>query len=115
MGRNMKTVMQIRTQIRELCIRLNLPIRSCGNNFSLVRKSMSYGLFLNSAELQKNGVYLTILQKQEVRIHPSSVLFNLKPAFVVFNEVMETTKRYMRNITVVDPAWLVDASPTSFD
>jgi len=113
--RNMKTVMQIRSQLRELCIRLSIPIRNCGNNFSLVRKAMCYGLFLNSAELQKNGVYLTILQKQEVRIHPSSVLFNLKPAFVIFNEVMETSKRYMRHISVIDPTWLVEACPSNFD
>jgi len=112
---NMKTVLQIRLQLKELCVRHSIPIRNCGNNFSLVRKAMAHGLFLKSAELQRDGVYMTLIQKQEVRIHPSSVLFNLKPAFVIFNEVMETSKRYMRHISVVDPAWLVDASPTSFD
>jgi len=112
---NMKTVLQIRQQLKELCVRHNIPIKNCGNNFSLVRKSMAHGLFLNSAELQRDGVYMTMIQKQEVRIHPSSVLFNLKPAFVVFNEVMETSKRYMRHISVVDPEWLVDASPSLFD
>jgi len=113
--RNIKTVMQIRTQIKELCIRLQIPLQSCGPDFSKVRKSLCHGLFLNSAELQKNGSYMTIIQKQEVRIHPSSVLFNQKPAFVIFNEVMETSKCYMRNVSVVDPEWLVDACSKCFD
>jgi len=113
--KNMKTVLQIRSQLRDLCIRNHIQIKNCGNNYVAIRKSMSRGLFLNSAELQKDGIYQTMIQKQEVRIHPSSVLFNLKPAFVVFTEVVETSRRYMRHISVVDPSWLVDACPSCFD
>lgn len=113
--RNVKTVIQIRGQLRELCLRQNMPLSSCGPNFSLIRKAMCHGQFMHSAELQKSGTYLTMLQKQEVRIHPSSVLFNVKPSFVIFNEVVETSRRYMRHISVVDPEWLIEASPSLFD
>ena len=110
-----KTVVQIRNQLRELCVRSNITLQSCGNDFSLIRKALVSGMFLNSAERKKDGSYYTIVQKQQVHIHPSSVLFNQKPSFVIFNEVVETSKCYMRDLCVVDPAWLVNASPSCFD
>lgn len=113
--RNMTTVSKIKKQIREISVRSNITLKSCGTDYSLIRKALAAGMFMNSAERQKDGTYLTIKQRQQVQIHPSSVLFNSKPSFVVFNEVMETSKRYMRNLCVVDPTWLVQASPTYFD
>ncbi|XP_065676764.1 ATP-dependent RNA helicase DHX33 [Hydra vulgaris] len=102
-----KNVLQIRHQLRDLSLRLNLSIKSCGADYNSVRKALSSGLFMNSAERQIDGTYLTLLQKQTVSIHPSSVLFNSKPALVIFSEVVHTSKRYMRGLSIVDPSWLI--------
>ena len=102
-----KNVLQIRHQLRELCGRLNINIKSCGTDYTTVRKVLASGLFMNSAERQIDGSYLTLLQKQPVSIHPSSVLFNSKPSLIIFSEVVHTSKRYMRGLCIVDPTWLI--------
>ncbi|KAH9370997.1 hypothetical protein HPB48_019076 [Haemaphysalis longicornis] len=78
------------------------------------RKCLAAGLFTNVAELQKNGDYLTLDARKKVYIHPSSCLFQSSPACVVFTEMVETTKCYMRNLTLVDPDWLPDIAPQYF-
>lgn len=39
-------------------------------------------------------------------IHPSSVLFHSKPACIVFTELVQTGKRYVRQVTLVDSDWI---------
>jgi hypothetical protein len=39
---------------------------------------------------------LKLTSRQLVQIHPSSVLFNSKPSCVLFNELVKTSKTYMR-------------------
>ncbi|KAH7984805.1 hypothetical protein HPB49_025722 [Dermacentor silvarum] len=93
--KNMLKVIEIRSQLADL-------------------KCLASGLFTNVAELQKNGDYLTLDARKKVHIHPSSCLFSSSPACVVFTEMVETTKCYMRNLTVVDPDWLPDVAPQYF-
>ena len=39
--------------------------------------------------------------RQTVSIHPSSVLFQSKPAAVVFTELVQTGKRYVRQVDLL--------------
>ena len=112
--RAMKTVYKVRTQLRELCQRLKISLTSCAKDFSKLRKSLASGLFTCSAELQKDGTYQTIAQKQPVQVHPTSSLFKCKPAYVVYTELVKTSKCFIRNLTVVDPRWLIDSCPKYF-
>lgn len=43
-------------------------------------------------------------------MHPSSVMFTRQPStgWVIYHEVIETTKSFMRDLTVVDEEWLVE-------
>ncbi|XP_060641566.2 probable ATP-dependent RNA helicase DHX37 [Anolis sagrei] len=56
-------------------------------------------------EKWKNG-YKTPLLDDPVFIHPSSVLFKELPDFVVYQEIVETTKMYMKGISVIEPEWI---------
>lgn len=56
----MKIVIQIRKQLREICIGQNMTIKSCGEDRSLVRKSFVYGFFMNAAQLHSDGLYSTV-------------------------------------------------------
>jgi ATP-dependent RNA helicase DHX8/PRP22 len=49
-----------------------------------------------------------------VYIHPSSALFNRQPEWVVYHEIVMTTKEYMREATTIDPKWLVEFAPDFF-
>ena len=45
-----------------------------------------------------------------MNVHPSSVMFTRQPStgWVIFHEVVETTKSFMRDLTVVEEEWLVE-------
>ncbi|NXG46568.1 DHX37 helicase, partial [Psilopogon haemacephalus] len=56
-------------------------------------------------EKWKNA-YKTALLDDPVFIHPSSVLFKQLPEFVVYQEIVETTKLYMKGVSAVEPEWI---------
>ncbi|XP_051279442.1 probable ATP-dependent RNA helicase DHX37 [Dicentrarchus labrax] len=53
----------------------------------------------------KNG-YKTPLMDEPVFIHPTSALFKALPEFVVYQEIMETTKMYMKGVSAVEAEWV---------
>uniref|UniRef100_K1R3L3 RNA helicase n=1 Tax=Magallana gigas TaxID=29159 RepID=K1R3L3_MAGGI len=113
--RNMRTATEVRKQLHDICVRMDFPVKSCGNDSTTIRKCLAYGFFMNAAELQKDGSeYTSLSSRKTVSIHPSSVLFRCKPAYVIYNELVKTTKCYMRDLCVVDPDWLSEAAPAYF-
>ncbi|XP_030042031.1 ATP-dependent RNA helicase DHX33 [Microcaecilia unicolor] len=113
-SRNMATVSDVRSQLRDICIKMSMPIESSRTDLVNIRQCLAHGLFMNTAELQPDGTYTTISMRQPVAIHPSSVLFHCKPACVVYNELLHTSKCYMRDLCVVDADWLYEAAPEYF-
>ncbi|XP_054899962.1 ATP-dependent RNA helicase DHX33 [Poeciliopsis prolifica] len=113
-SRNMGLVKDVQAQLREICLKLNLKLESCGADTGNVRRCLAHGMFINAAELQPDGSYLALETHQAVAIHPSSVLFQAKPAYVVFNELLHTSRCYMRDLCLVDADWLLDAAPEYF-
>ncbi|CAK4066902.1 unnamed protein product [Aphanomyces euteiches] len=89
-----------------------------------VRKAIVAGFFLNSATRLKSALNggsayhtLCLPKKEEVKVHPSSVMFmrNPAPRYVVFNELVMTSKQYIRNIVPIEKEWLVEAAPKFFN
>ncbi|XP_004561717.2 ATP-dependent RNA helicase DHX33 [Maylandia zebra] len=113
-SRNMGLVKDVQAQLKEICLKLNLKLESCGADTASVRRCLAHGMFVNAAELQPDGSYLALDTHQPVAIHPSSVLFQAKPAYVVFNELLHTSRCYMRDLCLVDADWLLDAAPEYF-
>ncbi|XP_044286350.1 ATP-dependent RNA helicase DHX33 [Varanus komodoensis] len=113
-SRNMMLVSDVRAQLRDICIKLSIPLESSRSDTGNVRRCLAHSLFMYTAELQPDGTYATTDSHQPVAIHPSSVLFHCKPACVTYNELLHTNKCYMRDLCVVDADWLYDAAPDYF-
>ncbi|KAM6192661.1 ATP-dependent RNA helicase DHX33 isoform 2-T2 [Sarcoramphus papa] len=113
-SRNMMLVSDVRAQLRDICLKLSMPIESSRSDTGNIRRCLAHSLFMNAAELQPDGTYRTVDSHQLVAIHPSSVLFHCKPACVVYNGLLHTNKCYMRDLCVVDADWLCDAAPDYF-
>jgi ATP-dependent RNA helicase DHX8/PRP22 len=94
--------------------RLNLDVVSAGKNTVRIQKAVCSGFFRNAARKDPRGGYRTVVDSHVVYIHPSSALFNHQPEFVVYNELVQTTKQYMREVTAVDPKWLLEFAPAFF-
>ena len=63
--------------------------------------------------------YQTVRGNVPVHIHPSSVLFSNPsgrklPEYIVYSELLITTKHYMRNVTAVEGSWLMEVAPDLF-
>jgi ATP-dependent RNA helicase DDX35 len=82
-----------------------------------VRKCIVSGFFANAAYLHHSGVYKTVRGDHELHIHPSSVLYTLTrpPKWVIFIEVLHTSKEFMRDITTVEPKWLYELAPHYYE
>lgn len=113
-SRNMGLVLEVRSQLRDICIKMNMKLESSLSDLANVRRCLAHGLFMNAAELQLDGSYVALDTHQTVSIHPSSVLFQAKPAYVVFNELLHTSRCYMRDLCLVDADWLHEAAPEYF-
>eukprot|EP01063_Lacrimia_lanifica_P040340 TRINITY_DN9102_c3_g1_i2.p1 TRINITY_DN9102_c3_g1~~TRINITY_DN9102_c3_g1_i2.p1 ORF type:complete len:705 (+),score=310.74 TRINITY_DN9102_c3_g1_i2:67-2181(+) len=79
-----------------------------------IRKAFCAGFFLNVAQYDVDKkVYVTAESRQEVALHPTSVLFRARhhPPLLLFNELVYTKKRYMRDVVAIDENWLIEAAP----
>ncbi|KAJ3170754.1 putative ATP-dependent RNA helicase dhr2 [Geranomyces variabilis] len=112
-ARSLKQVADIRKQLVAFTARQGIDANvSCGtDNYEAVLKCFLSGCFQNVAMRTPDGSYKTLVGNQAVYIHPSSVLFLKKPDAVVYNELMHTSKQYMRNISIIYPPWLLDVAP----
>ncbi|XP_066057871.1 ATP-dependent RNA helicase DHX33 isoform X4 [Chamaea fasciata] len=113
-GRNMKLMAEVRAQLRDICVKLSLPLESSRGDTTSIRRCLAHSLFMNAAELRPDGTYGTVDSHQVVAIHPSSVLFQGRPACLVYNGLLQTNKCYMRDLCVVDAEWLHEAAPEYF-
>ena len=80
-----------------------------------IRKCIINGFFFNSACLNKDGIYRTIKNPHVVNIHPTSVLFKENPRYIVYHELVYTTKEYMRYCIEVQVDWLLEIAPFYFN
>ena len=109
--RTMKTARDIREQLEKLIERVEIEPSSNPNDLDGIKKCITSGFFYHTAKLQKNGSYRTVKNPQTVAIHPSSGLAKELPRWVVYFELVFTTKEYMRQVIEIKPEWLVDIAP----
>ncbi|KAL8679537.1 MAG: hypothetical protein Q9186_004183 [Xanthomendoza sp. 1 TL-2023] len=111
--RSLTRARDVRDQLSKLCDRVEVTITSVGAaDLVPIQKSIVAGFFPNAARLQKGGdSYRTVKNSMTVHLHPSSVLFDVNPRWVIFYELVLTSKEYMRSDMPVQPEWLVEAAP----
>jgi ATP-dependent RNA helicase DHX8/PRP22 len=78
--------------------RHKLEIKSAGRDTQRVQKAICSGFFRNASKRDPQEGYRTIVDGQTVYIHPSSSLFQNQPEWVVYHELVQTTKEYMREV-----------------
>jgi len=98
--------------------RFRLPLISCGQlhskDYAKIRKAVTAGFFYHVSRKDPSEGYKTQIDNQMVFIHPSSSLFGKSPQWVVYHELVQTTKEYMREVSTIDPKWLTEVAPRFF-
>jgi ATP-dependent RNA helicase DHX8/PRP22 len=113
-ARALRRAQDVRKQLVMIMDRYKMDIVSAGKNTLKIRKCIVAGFFMNAAKKDAQEGYKTVVESQPVFIHPSSALFNKNPEWVIYHELVLTTKEYMRNILAVEPKWLVELAPKFF-
>jgi ATP-dependent RNA helicase DHX8/PRP22 len=113
-ARSIRRAQDVRKQLVTIMDRYKMDIVSAGKNQTLIRKCIVAGFFSNAAKKDPQEGYKTMVEGQPVYIHPSSSLFNKNPEWVVYHELVLTTKEYMRNVLAIDPKWLVELAPNFY-
>lgn len=111
--RSLTRARDVRDQLAKLCDRVEVTLSSSGAaNLPPIQKSIAAGFFPNAARLQRNGdSYRTVKNNLTVHIHPSSVLLEVKPKWVIFYELVLTSKEFMRSVMPLQAEWLTEVAP----
>ncbi|KAF8167396.1 P-loop containing nucleoside triphosphate hydrolase protein [Crassisporium funariophilum] len=113
-ARSMRRAQDVRKQLLGIMDRYKHDILSAGRDFNMVRKAICSGFFRNAAKKDPQEGYKTLVEGTPVYIHPSSALFNRNPEWLVYHELVLTTREYCHNVTAVEPKWLVEVAPQFF-
>ncbi|KAM5352704.1 hypothetical protein ACJ41O_005426 [Fusarium nematophilum] len=113
--RSLTRARDVRDQLAKLCERVEVAPSTCGaSNLRPIKRAITAGFFPNAARLQRSGdSYRTVKNNTTVWIHPSSVLMAIDPPekMVVYFELVQTTKEYMRSVMPIEPRWLAELAP----
>lgn len=109
--RSMKRARDVREQLEGLMERVEIEISSNPNDSVPIRKAITAGYFYHTARLSKSGQYRTVKHQQTVMIHPNSSLFQEQPRWVIYHELVFTTKEFMRQIIEIENKWLLEVAP----
>ncbi|KAL0074854.1 P-loop containing nucleoside triphosphate hydrolase protein [Phycomyces blakesleeanus] len=112
--KTLERVRNVRDQLVQLLDRVEVPLITNPNPADIVpvQKAITSGFFFNAARLNKSGdSYRTVKQNQTVHIHPSSSMLEKKPRWLVYYELVLTSKEYMRQVMEIEPNWLLEVAP----
>ncbi|GFT90482.1 pre-mRNA-splicing factor ATP-dependent RNA helicase PRP16 [Nephila pilipes] len=109
----MRKVREVRQQLKEIMVQQKLPIVSCGTEWDIVRKCICSAYFHQSARLKGIGEYVNCRTGMPCHLHPTSALFGMgyTPDYIVYHELVMTSKEYMQSVTAVDGYWLAELGP----
>ena len=111
--RSLTRARDVRDQLAKLCDRVEVTITSVGaQDLVPIQKSITAGFFPNAARLQKGGdSYRTVKNSMTTYLHPSSTLFEVNPKWIIFYELVLTSREYMRGNLPIQAEWLAEAAP----
>jgi len=109
--RSMKRARDVRDQLEGLLERVEIEITTNPLDSTGIRKAITAGYFYHTSRLSKGGHYKTVKHNQTVMIHPNSALFEDLPRWIIYHELVFTTKEYMRNTIEIENKWLLEVAP----
>lgn len=119
--KSMKRVLEIRNQLKKYLIKLigkkDVKFETCNENYNVIKKCLCSGLFMNAARLTSDGSYRTIKDGRSVYIHPNSILLRVSKVlnWVIYYDVELTSEEYMREISFINPLWLLEIAPHFYE
>jgi len=101
---------EIREQLKDIVTAQYMRLVACGTDWDVIRKCVCAGYYHQAAKVKGIGEYVNLRTSVTVQLHPTSALYGLGflPDYVVYHELILTSKEYMSTVTAVDPHWLAE-------
>ncbi|KAK9245572.1 P-loop containing nucleoside triphosphate hydrolase protein [Lipomyces tetrasporus] len=108
--KSLRRAREIRQQLLDIVTFQKMSIVSCGMDWDIVRKCVCSGYFHQAAKVKGLGEYVNLRTSVTIQLHPTSALYGLGylPDYVVYHELILTSKEFMSTVTAVDPHWLAE-------
>ncbi|KAK2953712.1 putative Pre-mRNA-splicing factor ATP-dependent RNA helicase PRP16 [Blattamonas nauphoetae] len=112
----MERVKDIRSQLVEICQQAKVRLKSCHEDYPLIRKCICASYFVQAARMKGFNEYINIRTGVPCFVHPTSALNGLESMsdYLVYHELVLTSKEFMQCVTPVDGAWLAELGPMFF-
>ncbi|KAL1841264.1 hypothetical protein VTJ49DRAFT_7266 [Mycothermus thermophilus] len=117
--RNMKQALNIRKQLRGLCVKQGMmeqpppdpqpytPVSP--QRAEAILKCFLRGFALKTAVLAPDNSYVTSYGKHVVAIHPASILHGRKKEAIMYLEYVFTQKNYAKKVSAIQANWITEA------
>ncbi|AAS52144.1 ADR224Wp [Eremothecium gossypii ATCC 10895] len=108
--RSLRRAYDIREQLIRAMLKEDVPIISSGSGWDILRKCICAGYVHQAARKSGLNQYVHLKNGMELKLHPTSALAGMGdlPPYVVYHELLLTTKEYINLVTAVDPFWLME-------
>ncbi|CAJ1438521.1 unnamed protein product [Effrenium voratum] len=113
-ARALRRSQDVRRQLITLMDRYKFEIVSCGNDYNRIRRCITAGYFGNASRRDPQEGYRTLTDHNQVYIHPASALYQRNPEWIVYHELVLTSKEYLRECSTIEPQWLPELAPNLF-
>jgi pre-mRNA-splicing factor ATP-dependent RNA helicase DHX38/PRP16 len=115
-SKSMRKAREVRQQLMDIMKTERMHYVSCGGSLDVVRKCICSAYFHQAARLKGIGEYVNLRNGMPCNLHPTSSLYGLgyTPDYIVYHELVMTSKEYMQCVTAVDPFWLAEMGPMFF-
>ena len=112
----MKKVREIREQLKDIMQQQKLKLNSSGTDWDIIRKCVCCAYFQNAAKLKGYAEYVNMRTGMPCFLHPVSSLYGLgfTADYIVYHELIMTSKEYMQCVTMVDGLWLAEVGPVFY-
>ncbi|KAL7927907.1 pre-mRNA splicing factor ATP-dependent RNA helicase prp16 [Trichoderma austrokoningii] len=108
-SKSLRRAKEIREQLLDIVKMQKMNLISCGMDWDIIRKCICSGYYHQAAKYKGSGEYTNLRTNLGVQLHPTSALYaGHPPDYIVYHELILTSKVYVSTVTAVDPHWLAD-------
>jgi pre-mRNA-splicing factor ATP-dependent RNA helicase DHX38/PRP16 len=115
-SKGLKKGREVRAQLLDIMKQQKIALHAAGSDWDLCRRALCSAYFHQAARLKGVGEYVNCRNGMPCHLHPSSSLYGLgyTPDYVIYHELVMTSKEYMQCVSAVEPHWLAEAGPMFF-
>lgn len=104
-SKSLRRAKEVREQLQDIMTAQKMSLVSCGTDWDVIRKCICSGFYHQAARVKGIGEFINLRTSVTMALHPTSALYGLGyvPEYVVYHELILTSKEYMSTVTAVDP------------